>query len=130
MKFPLLPLAAAILIASAGAAAAAGHHMMSRHSSMTPAASMASDNLTLTPDQQKTAWRDLAKQASAQSAPSNFTASVGTTVPTDIRLHTIPTRAASQLQELKPYRYAVLSNELLIVNPNDKKVVDVINRSA
>jgi hypothetical protein len=31
---------------------------------------------------------------------------------------------------LKPYRYARLPNELLIVNPSDKEIVDVINSHA
>jgi hypothetical protein len=131
MKFRLLPLAASIvLIGSLGAAAAADHNAMSKQSSMSSTASMAKDNLTLTTAQEKLAWRDLSKQAASQRAPSTFSASAGTTVPNDITLRPIPRKVASQLPTLKPYRYARLSNELLIVNPTDKKVVDVIKRHA
>lgn len=131
MKFPLLPLAASVvLIGSIGAAVAADHSAMSRQSSMSSTASMAKDNLSLTTAQEKLAWRDLSTRAASQPAPSNFSASPGTTVPNDITLRPIPRKVASQLPTLKPYRYARLPNEILIVNPTDKKVVDVINRHA
>jgi hypothetical protein len=130
MKFPRLPLAATVLVCSIGAAAAADHGAMSRHSSMSSTTSVAKDNLSLTAAQEKLAWRDLSKQAASQRAPSNFSASVGTTVPNDITLRSIPRTVASQLPKLKTYRFARLPNELLIVNPKDKKVVDVINSHA
>ena len=73
--------------------------------------------------------RDISKGTS-QRTPSNFSASVGITVPSGITLRPIPRKVASQLPTLKPYQYARLPNELLIVNPTDKKIVDVINRHA
>jgi hypothetical protein len=97
---------------------------------MSSTASTTKDNLSLTTAQEKLAWRDLSKQASSQRAPSNFSASVGATVPNDITLRSIPRTVAGQLPKLKPYRYALIPNELLIVNPSDKKVVDVINSHA
>lgn len=39
-------------------------------------------------------------------------------------------KVASQLPKLRPYQYARLPNEILIVNPTDKKVADVVNRHA
>lgn len=130
MKFPLLPLAAVLLIGSAGAAVAADHSAMSRQPSKPATASMTKDNLSLTTAQEKLAWNDLSKQAASQRAPSNFSASIGTTVPKDITLHSIPKMVARSLPALKSYQYARLPNELLIVNPRDKKVVDVINSQA
>lgn len=127
MEVPLLPLATIVLVGCIGAATAADH--MSRQSSMSSTASMAKDNLSLTTAQEKTAWRDLSKSTS-QRAPSNFSASVGTTVPSGIKLRSIPRKVAIQLPRLKPYRYALLPNEVLIVNPTDKKVVDVISSRA
>jgi hypothetical protein len=42
----------------------------------------------------------------------------------------VPAKLAVRVSSLKPYDYALLPNHLLIVNPNDKKVVEVINRRA
>ena len=95
---------------------------------MSPTALMAKDNLSLTTAQEKLASRDLSTRAASQPAPSNFSASPGAAVPNDITLRQIPLKVASQIPTLKPYRYARLPNEMLIVNPTDKKVVDVINR--
>jgi hypothetical protein len=131
MKLSLLPLSASILLVSSiGVASAADHGAMSRQSSMSSTASMAKDNLSLTTAQQELAWRDLSKQAASQPAPSNFSASQGITIPDNIALRPIPKKVASLLPKLRPYQYARLPNEILIVNPTDKKVADVVNRRA
>ena len=120
------------LVSGLGAASAAepsaNHAAMSKNpASMS---TMAKDNLSLTRSQQRTAWKDISHQASSQTAPSNFTASVGATVPGDISIQSVPAKVASRVSSLKPYDYALLRNELLIVNPNDKKIVDVIKHRA
>jgi hypothetical protein len=129
MKPHLIAIAASALLASGiGVASAASPNAMSKTAPATQ--SMAKDSLSLTSSQQHVAWRDISKQASAQSAPSNFTASVGTTVPADVSLQSIPARVAARVSSLKPYDYALLHDRLLIVNPNDKKIVDVITHRA
>ncbi len=42
----------------------------------------------------------------------------------------MPAKVAARVSSLKPYDYALLQDKLLIVNPGDKKIVDVINRHA
>ena len=130
MKSHLVAVAVAALTASVGTASAADLHAKSDATSNTnimsktsATRSMAKDSLSLTRSQQRTAWRDLGKQASNQTASSNFTASVGATVPGDVTIQAVP---ANRVSSLKPYDYALLDNKLMIVNPNDKKVVDVI----
>jgi hypothetical protein len=96
----------------------------------TPMQSMAQDHLSLTRRQERTAWRDISKEATSQVAPQKFAASVGTTVPADLSIQSVPTNVANRISALKPYDYALLHGKLLIVNPTDKKVVDVISRHA
>jgi hypothetical protein len=131
MKSHLIAITAAALLAGIGTASAADMHTTSNTMSKTPAMqSMAKDNLTLSRSQQRTAWKDLGKQASNQTAPSNFKASVGATIPGDITIQAVPAKVAARVSSLKPYDFALLNNKLVIVNPNDKKVVDVISRHA
>ena len=136
MKLHLIAIASAALIAGTGAASAADMHSTSNTMSKTSGSKtsavqpMAKDNLTLTRSQQRTVWRDLSKQASNQTAPSNFTASVGATIPSDVTIKAVPAKVAARVSSLKPYDFARLHNKLLIVNPNDKKVVDVITHRA
>jgi hypothetical protein len=51
-------------------------------------------------------------------------------MPGDVTLRSVPAKVASRVSSLKPYDYALLQGKLLIVNPGDKKIVDVINRRA
>ena len=131
MKLHLTAIATVAALASGiGVASAADHQAMSNNSAKPAMQSMAKDTLSLTRSQQRTAWRDISKQASSQKAPGDFTASVGATVPNDLSLQPMPAKVATRISSLKPYDYAMLHGKLLIVNPNDKKVVDVINRRA
>ena len=127
MKLHIITIATVAALASGiGVASAAGNHAMSNTATHT----MAKYSLSLTSAQERTAWKDISRQASSQMAPSGFTPTIGATVPTDISLKPVPAKVASQVSTLRPYDYALLQDRLLIVNPSDKKVVDVINRHA
>ena len=139
MKPHLLAVVAAAALASVASAASAADNQaipntstpktMSKTSPM-PAQAMAKDSISLTRAQERTAWRDISREATSQKTPQKFAASVGTTVPADISLQSVPAKVATHVSALKPYDYALLHGKLLIVNPTDKKVVDVINRRA
>jgi hypothetical protein len=91
---------------------------------------MAKDSLSLTSQQRKTAWQDLSASATKVKAPSGFTARVGAAIPDTLMTKPIPTTTASKVPALRPYQFALLqSNKLLIVNPSDKKVAEVITKS-
>ena len=132
MKTQLIATVAAIVLASGITTAYAAEYGSAMSKSSKPSAmhSMARPGLELTAAQQKLAWKDIGNNSTAQSTPANFTASVGATVPTDITLRPIPSNLGRQVGALKPYDYALFKSEILIVNPTDKKVVDVINRHA
>ena len=124
-------IAAGALISSVGAACAAeAGSTMSK--SMQPSAmhSMAKPGLSLTTAQQRLAWKDIGRSSHAQKIPADFTPRVGATVPTQIALKPVPATLGREVTALKPYDYALLKRDLLIVNPTDKKVVDVISRHA
>jgi hypothetical protein len=85
------------------------------------------DRLSLTAKQRKDVWEDIRQQASKQTAPKGFTAKVGAVVPSALDTHPVPVSTANDVPALRPYNYALLDgNKLLIVNPNDKKVVEII----
>lgn len=90
--------------------------------------SMAKPGLQLTKAQQKLAWRDIDRSSSTQSKPADFTPAVGATVPRGMVLRPVPATLGRQVSALEPYDYARLRHEVLIVNPTDKEVVDVIRQ--
>jgi hypothetical protein len=130
MKTQLVISAAAIALASTIGAASAAEHSSSMSKSSEPSAmhSMAKPGLHLTKAQQKLAWRDIDRSSSTQSKPADFTPTVGATVPRGIVLKPVPATLGRQVSALKPYDYARLRHEVLIVNPTDKEVVDVIRQ--
>jgi hypothetical protein len=86
-----------------------------------------SDTLSLTTAQQKEVWRDLNSQASNQNPPPGFQATIGSSVPTGINVKPVPSKAAADIPALKAYDFAKVQGKLLIVNPSDHKVAEVIS---
>jgi Protein of unknown function (DUF1236) len=86
----------------------------------------ASDQLTLTSAQEHAIYQSALKQDVNMKAPAGFTATIGAKVPAKIGLHTFPADVTGQLPALKPFEYAMVDNKVIIVNPMDRKVVDIV----
>jgi hypothetical protein len=128
-----LALAAAVLMAGVSGASAASTMSKSSSGSAAKSAKMstpakASDTLNLTAAQRKKAWNDISKIASAQSAPKGFDIKVGATVPSTLLTSPVPVETANDVPALRPYNFAMLQKKIVIVNPNDKKVAEVITK--
>jgi hypothetical protein len=121
MKQATFALAAAMLLSGAAVASAAG--IASSHSGIMP---RASDTLSLNSTQQKTAWNDMNKQAADQDA-TGFNANIGAVVPSALKIESVPSKAARDVPPLRLYDFAMVQGKLLIVNPTDKKVAEVIS---
>jgi len=121
-----IALAAAAMLSCATVAAAAGMSHSSSGSAMM--AGQASDTLNLTNTQRKTAWNDLKPGATKQTMPHGYTATVGAAVPTSFKLEPIPSKTAQAIPSLRPYDFAMTGGKLLIVNPSDKKIAEVITK--
>jgi hypothetical protein len=126
-----IALATGLLLAGAAAASAAGQQSTSSPKMAPPPASStmskpASDTLSLTSTEQKSAWKDLNGHVTNQNAPSGFQPKVGAAVPSSIKLEPIPAQAATDVPSLKSFDFAMVQGKLLIVNPSDKKIADVI----
>jgi hypothetical protein len=135
-KHSSIALAAAALLAGVAAASAAssGSGKMAppppvvNANAGTTMARPASDALTLTQAEQKKAWNDLYTPSLNQKAPSGFHAAVGAIIPTDVVTAPVTARAAGDVPALKPYKFAMVQKKLVIVNPSDSKIADVIAR--
>jgi opacity protein-like surface antigen len=124
MKGSASLLLAAVLAMSGATAASAASHM----SKMSKTTTAAGDTLTLSGDQQKSIWNDLSRHAANESAPSGFNVAVGAAVPNSIKTHPMPRQAARDVPAAKPYRYAMTEDKLLIVNPGDHRIADVVTK--
>jgi hypothetical protein len=131
MKAPTtIALAAAALLAGIAAASAAPpeNGKMAPPPASTKMARPASDTLTLTTAQRKKAWDDLYTGMLNQKTPSGFKATVGAALPSSVTTAPVTAKAAGDIPALKPYKFAMVQKKLVIVNPSDGKIADVITR--
>lgn len=89
-------------------------------------AKAAADSLTLSSQQQKTAWNDL-NRAATSNAPSSFQPSTSSALPSTVTVHAIPSKTATAVPALGAYDYAKVNGKLLIVNPHDMMIAEVIS---
>ena len=115
---PMALAAAALLSGAIVAAAPASAALFSSNPK-------AGDSLTLPSDQQKTAWNDLNGTAES-NAPSSFQPSTSSALPSTVTVHPIPSKTAGDVPALQPYDYAKVGGKLLIVNPHDMMIAEVI----
>lgn len=59
----------------------------------------------------------------------NFSVSVGSAVPRDVRLHPVPTEVVAIVPQYRDYRFFVVREEIVIVEPSTMKIVTVLPRN-
>jgi hypothetical protein len=132
-----LPLRTGIRMTAIGVALLSGFSgaMAAGSSSVTPekgptkslSTSMLLDKLPLTSQQQKFAWQDISIQARTEDIPIGFAPEVGGVAPSALMTYPVPLTTSSKVPKLRRYQYVLLANnKLLIINPEDRKVVDII----
>jgi hypothetical protein len=102
-------------------------------SSKTPAsptpAMHGSDTVILSAAQRKTVWNDLGKRATNQTA-AGFDATTGTFVPKTVKIKPIPSKLTADVPALQPYDFAMVDHKLVIVDPTNKVIADVLTNHA
>lgn len=96
-------------------------------SSKTATALHGSDTVILSAAQRKTVWNDLSKQASNQNA-AGFDATTGTFVPKTVKIKPIPNKLTANIPSLRPYDFAMVDHKLVIVDPTNKVIADVVTK--
>jgi hypothetical protein len=84
-------------------------------------------SLSLNTAQKQTIYSSISNQKQKETAPPTFRAAVGAVVPTSIELQDLPKSIVDLIPELKDYEYAMVANQVLLVDPKNKQVVEIIN---
>ena len=80
------------------------------------------------PPEQKTKIRESALGSNAPRVSSvNFSINVGTVVPSTVRIVEVPTTIIEIHPEWRGYRYFVVNDEIIIVEPRSLKIIAVLN---
>ena len=82
-------------------------------------------NLTL---EQRHTIRELVKDMKADAA--DVRAEVGETIPQGITPHPMPSEVAQKVPQVKSHRFILTAEQIVIVDPKDNKVADVIKLAA
>jgi hypothetical protein len=86
-----------------------------------------SDTVILSAAQRRTVWNDLSKQATNQNA-AGFAAATGTFVPNNVKIQPVPDKVATDVPALQPYDFAMVDHSLVIVDPTNKVIADVVTK--
>jgi hypothetical protein len=79
-------------------------------------------NLTL---EQRYIIKEIIKNMKIEPAPAKVQ-EVGDQVPDNIRLQSIPSDVAQKAPQIKTYRFFVTDKQIVIVDPKDNKVAEII----
>ncbi len=123
-KISLSTLAAALMMTGAAFAQTGTGTGTSTGSGATGgSATSTTTTTTITPQQESTIKTYVTKEKTKSVAvPSGFTLSTGATVPQTVELHSFGSDVG-----MTQYRYVVMNNRTVIVDPSTRKVIKVID---
>jgi hypothetical protein len=79
----------------------------------------------LTPSQRSAIYQEVSKDKS-KAAAKDFSPVVGADVPPMIELYTLPDDALASIPAVKLYKYTIVQNKVVLVDPTRMRIVDVI----
>jgi hypothetical protein len=85
------------------------------------------DTVILSAAQRRAVWNDLSKQATNQNA-AGFDGTTGTFVPNAVKIAPIPSKVTANNPSLRPYDFAMVNHKLVIVDPSNKVIADVLSK--
>lgn len=117
-----------MLLASCGIGAAAGSGPTAQKGSTFPSYAQ-QHRIFLTRAQERAILRSVqTRRQKAATLPPGFDVRVGRPVPWSIMLHRFHDDATSRVWAVKPYDYVLLRRRLLIVSPQNRRIVAIISR--
>jgi len=85
-------------------------------------------SLQLNAQQKAAIFQSVTKEKVKSPPPANMQVSVGAQVPASIELYPLPANVVSEVPAAKSYKYTVAQNQVLIVDPTNMKIIDVIKQ--
>src|SRR5262249_60668049 len=88
-------------------------------------ATVTRERIDLTPAQRTTIYRTVTRER-VQTAPRDVDIRVGARVPRAVELREIPPTLIEEVPTVRRYRYMVINQEVVLVDPATSEVVEVI----
>jgi len=78
--------------------------------------------LQLTPVQRRTVYRTIVRERVAPAQPT-VEYRVGTRIPENVRLYSVPQEVAVEVPAIRPYKYMVVNDRVVLIDPATSEVV-------
>lgn len=78
--------------------------------------------LELTPVQRRTVYRTIVRERVVPAQPT-VEYRVGTRVPENVRLYSVPQEVAVEVPAIRPYKYMVVNDHVVLIDPATSEVV-------
>jgi hypothetical protein len=91
-----------------------------------PANAPQAQSPSLTPAQKAAIFSSVTLDKSKIKSEENFRVAVGAHVPPAIELHPLPEGALAEAPAARPYRYTMVADQVVLVDPASMRVVEVI----
>jgi hypothetical protein len=85
----------------------------------------AEQKLELTPAERSAIYKTVSKDTS-KVAPQPFSTKIGDEVPPMIELYSLPDQTVAENPAAKLYKYTIVENEVVVVDPTKMRIVDSI----
>ncbi|HZP78720.1 MAG TPA: DUF1236 domain-containing protein [Pseudolabrys sp.] len=85
-------------------------------------------DLKLSDEQKHTIYTSISNQNKKETAPPTFRAAIGSVVPETVRLEAMPKTIVQLMPQTKDYEYAMVANQVLVVDPKSKQIVELITQ--
>ncbi|NVO17263.1 MAG: DUF1236 domain-containing protein [Rhodoplanes sp.] len=89
---------------------------------------LSSQPVALTEDQKRAVARAVAQAGRKVAVPPGVDARVGAELPASMELYMLPDVALADIPEAKPYRYTIVENRVVLVDPTNMRVVEVLEK--
>jgi hypothetical protein len=121
---------AVALLAGIGIAAAQNSPMSPPSSSSPGMAPRGSESapLQLSAQQKTQIFQTVTKEKVKTPPPANLQLSVGSQVPSSVELYPLPANILTQVPAASKYKYTVAQNQVVLVDPANMKIVEVIKQ--
>lgn len=97
--------------------------------SMVAAQTPTQSGIQLTDAQKSVIYQTVQNEGVRSASGEDLRLSVGAPVPPSVTLYKLPDNALAEIPVMRAYQYAVFAEDVLIIDPNNRRVVDVIRKA-
>jgi uncharacterized protein DUF1236 len=117
--------AAIVAVLAAGTTAASAQTTVITREPLEPRTVVTTEPLQLTPVQRRTVYRTIVRDRVVPAEPTTEYR-IGARVPDRVRLYSVPQEVAVEVPAIRSYKYMVVNNRVVLVDPVTSQVVDEV----